>query len=347
MTNAKTTNQTSVRMLIAALVTCALALALACIAQPMQASALTVDTQKMHRLYNPNSGEHFYTSSDNEFNELRTLGWEDEGWGWTALKGYGEPVYRLYNPVAGEHHYTLDGSEVAGLVEQGWNDEGIGWYSDPAINVPLYRLYNPNAYANNHHYTTSASERDQLIALGWEDEGEGWYGVETGDYYVDMAIKDKGTITISLNDAAAPETVRNFVELANKGFYNGTGFHRIIKGFMMQGGSPDGSGSGGSGHNITGEFAENNFDNPMVHTRGTLSMARATDPNSASSQFFIVHETSKSNSYSLDGKYAAFGQVISGIEIVDDICTNVPQGVNGAVATADRPIIEKVTVHQF
>ena len=133
-------------------------------------------TNAMFRLYNPNSGEHFYSSSTVERDHLVSLGWQDEGTGWIAPTS-GNAVYRLYNPYAGEHHYTLSAAERDMLVSVGWNDEGIGWYSDSAQSVPLYRVYNPNEYANNHHYTTSAAERDMLLSIGWQDEGVSWYGV--------------------------------------------------------------------------------------------------------------------------------------------------------------------------
>ena len=130
--------------------------------------------QVMYRLYNPNSGEHFYTASDEERWHLIDVGWDDEGTGWKAPTK-GEPVYRLYNPYAGEHHYTPSAGERDALVAAGWNDEGIGWQTGGK--TPLYRLYNPNAYANNHHYTTEAGERDILLSIGWQDEGTGWYGL--------------------------------------------------------------------------------------------------------------------------------------------------------------------------
>ncbi len=133
-------------------------------------------SEVMHRLYNPNSGEHFYTSSEVEKNDLVGRGWQYENEGWKAPTS-GDAVYRLYNSIAGEHHYTLSAAERDMLVGVGWNDEGIGWYSDPGQGVPLFRVYNPNEYANNHHYTTSAVERDHLLGLGWRDEGISWYGV--------------------------------------------------------------------------------------------------------------------------------------------------------------------------
>ena len=115
----------------------------------------------------------------------------------------------------------------------------------------------------------------------------------------------------------APETVKNFVDLASKGFYNGLIFHRVIPGFMIQGGDPEGTGMGGPGYKIKGEFTANGFRNDLKHTRGVLSMARAMDPNSAGSQFFIMHEDSPH----LDGQYAAFGKLIEGIEVVDKIAS--------------------------
>lgn len=134
------------------------------------------DTTPMYRLYNPNSGEHFYTADADEKAILKFLGWEPEGIAWTAPAD-GTPVYRLYNPNTGEHHYTTDPFERGKCVGWGWNDEGIGWYADTQQRVNVYRVYNPNAYSNNHHYTTDASERDILLGLGWDDEGIGWHAV--------------------------------------------------------------------------------------------------------------------------------------------------------------------------
>lgn len=135
-----------------------------------------VSTETMYRLYNPNSGEHFYTSSDVERSAVVAAGWIDEGVGWTAPDD-GIQVYRLYNPYAGEHHYTISVEERDMLVSVGWIWEEGGWFSDPDQAVPLYRAYNPNAYSNNHHYTADLGEFQRLIYLGWVDEGVGWYGV--------------------------------------------------------------------------------------------------------------------------------------------------------------------------
>ena len=128
-----------------------------------------------------------------------------------------------------------------------------------------------------------------------------------------------GTIEIELYPEVAPKTVANFIKLASEGFYDGLIFHRVIPGFMIQGGDPQGTGMGGAKNKIYGEFLTNGFNNPLKHTRGVISMARSNDPNSASSQFFIMH----ADYPYLDGKYAAFGKVVSGMEVVDEIA-NVP-----------------------
>ena len=132
-----------------------------------------------------------------------------------------------------------------------------------------------------------------------------------------IEVEKFGTIEVELYKDAAPITVDNFVKLANKGFYNGLTFHHIIRGFMIQGGCPKGNGTGGPGYSIKGEFASNGFNNPIKHERGVISMARAMDPNSAGSQFFIMHQAAPH----LDGQYAAFGKVIKGIEVVDAIAS--------------------------
>ena len=134
---------------------------------------------------------------------------------------------------------------------------------------------------------------------------------------ITIQMKDGGVMKAELYPEIAPETVKNFVELASKGFYNGLIFHRVIPGFMIQGGDPQGTGMGGPGYTIKGEFTANGFRNDLKHARGVLSMARAMDPNSAGSQFFIMHEDSPH----LDGQYAAFGKVIEGIEVVDKIAS--------------------------
>ena len=164
---------------------------------------------------------------------------------------------------------------------------------------------------------------------------------EPAGYVVEMVIADYGTIKLQLDRTAAPITVDNFVKLVNGGFYNGLTFHRIMADFMMQGGDPQGNGTGGSGTKIKGEFSANGWDNPISHTRGTISMARAKEYDSASSQFFIVHE----DSLFLDGNYAAFGWVVEGMEVVDAVCrTAQPVDYNGTIPASAQPVIESVTV---
>ena len=132
-----------------------------------------------------------------------------------------------------------------------------------------------------------------------------------------IEVNKYGTIEVELDPSVAPLTVENFIKLANKGFYKGLTFHRVIKGFMIQGGCPKGNGTGGPGYTIKGEFSANGVNNPLKHTRGVISMARAMDPNSAGSQFFIMHQDAPH----LDGQYAAFGKVVKGIEVVDAIAS--------------------------
>lgn len=159
--------------------------------------------------------------------------------------------------------------------------------------------------------------------------------------HVEIAIRDYGTVKLELDAAAAPITVQNFLDLAESGFYDGLTFHRIMDGFMIQGGDPAGNGTGGSGRNITGEFALNGWDNSISHTKGVISMARANDPDSASSQFFIC----VADSTFLDGQYAAFGWVTEGMELVEQIARDArPIDNNGTIPAAEQPVIERVTV---
>ena len=130
-------------------------------------------------------------------------------------------------------------------------------------------------------------------------------------------MENGGKIELELCPEAAPKTVENFLKLVGEGFYDGLIFHRVIPGFMIQGGDPQGTGMGGAKENIVGEFRANGHDNPLKHTRGVISMARAFNPNSASSQFFIMH----ADAPHLDGQYAAFGKVVSGMETVDEIAS--------------------------
>ena len=157
---------------------------------------------------------------------------------------------------------------------------------------------------------------------------------------VTIEMEDGGTIRLELYPESAPESVNNFVSLVSSGFYDGTIFHRVIPGFMIQGGDPQGTGMGGPGYCIRGEFAANGFKNDLKHTRGVLSMARAMNPNSAGSQFFIMHQDAPH----LDGQYAAFGKVLEGMETVDAIAA-CPTGRNDKPRTPQ--VMKKVTVETF
>ncbi len=146
-----------------------------------------------------------------------------------------------------------------------------------------------------------------------------------------LKIKGEGDIAIRLNKKAAPKTAENFEKLVSEGFYDGLTFHRVIRGFMIQGGCPKGTGTGGPGYTIEGEFAANGFENPLTHKRGVISMARSMEPDSAGSQFFIMH----ADSPHLDGQYAAFGKVVSGMEVVDVIA-------NSKTDFSDKPVVSVV-----
>lgn len=189
--------------------------------------------------------------------------------------------------------------------------------------------------------STSGAEASSNTAGSKENSTEETKNMLTGKHHVEITVKDKGVIAVELDADTAPITVTNFVELANSGFYNGLTFHRIIEGFMIQGGDPKGNGTGGSDKNIKGEFAANGIKNDISHERGVISMARSSAYDSASSQFFIMHKTSTH----LDGQYAAFGHVTSGMDIVDDLAENTPvSDSNGTVLKANQPVIESIKV---
>lgn len=163
----------------------------------------------------------------------------------------------------------------------------------------------------------------------------------TGKVKAEIDVKDYGVIKLELDADTAPITVENFVKLAKSGFYDGLTFHRIISGFMIQGGDPLGNGTGGSEETIKGEFGSNGVENNISHVRGTISMARSMENDSASSQFFIVHE----DSTFLDGEYAAFGTVTEGMEVVDAICEAVAvEDDNGTVAAENQPVINSIKI---
>lgn len=171
-------------------------------------------------------------------------------------------------------------------------------------------------------------------------------GEDTQNPIVTMEIEDYGVVTIELYPDMAPNTVANFVNLIEDGFYDGLTFHRSVPGFVLQGGDPDGNGTGGPGYTIKGEFSSNGYTkNTLSHTRGVISMARSQDNDSAGSQFFIVLDDSAT--YSLDGLYAGFGRVTEGMDIIDEIVANekIANDVTGALA--ENVVITKVTVDTF
>ena len=167
--------------------------------------------------------------------------------------------------------------------------------------------------------------------------------VLSGKYKIKIEIIDYGTIEAELDADSAPITVTNFINLVNEKFYDGLTIHRVIKNFVIQGGDPNGDGTGGSRKTIKGEFIDNGVNNQLSHTRGALSMARAQDYDSASSQFFICHK----DALSLNGQYAVFGYVTSGIEVVDAICEKVSTNdPNGMVEAENQPVIKSITVEK-
>lgn len=162
-----------------------------------------------------------------------------------------------------------------------------------------------------------------------------------GTHHATIEIEGYAPISVELDGDSAPITVQNFMDLANDGFYDGLTFHRIIDGFMMQGGDPKGNGTGGSDETIVGEFTDNGYDNQLQNVRGAIAMARSSMPDSASSQFYIVHEDSNF----LDGQYAVFGHVTEGMDVVDEICSSAqPTDGNGTISADQQPKIVKITI---
>ena len=200
------------------------------------------------------------------------------------------------------------------------------------------KINKASATTKKNENVENSIEQDNNVNQGSNDEKENNM-YSTGTHHAEMVIKDYGTVKMELYADIAPITVADFAKLVNKGFYNGLTFHRIISGFMIQGGDPLGNGTGGSDEEIKGEFALNGVENSISHTRGTISMARASAYNSASSQFFIMHQ----DYTGLDGAYAAFGKVTEGMEFVDKICEDVvPVDNNGTVLKSKQPVIVSI-----
>lgn len=182
-----------------------------------------------------------------------------------------------------------------------------------------------------------------IIFLGGDDVPQTNAGQTVGKHHVEIELRDFGTISVELDADAAPVTVENFMKLANEGFYDGLTFHRIQQGFMMQGGDPLGTGTGGADKTIKGEFTANGVQNPLSHTRGAISMARSSAYDSASSQFFICD----ADATFLDGQYACFGYVMDGMDVVDAVCAyalQVERDSNYILGAADQPVITTVRV---
>ena len=180
-----------------------------------------------------------------------------------------------------------------------------------------------------------------FAACSEDEKQEGFVYDQNKNYKAEIIIEDYGSIHLTFDSKQAPITVENFVTLAANGFYDGLTFHRIINGFMMQGGDPNGNGTGGAEKDIVGEFTANGHQNNISHKRGVISMARAKAYNSASSQFFIMHQ----DYTGLDGQYAAFGYVTDGMSVVDKICTEaMPIDSNGTIPASKQPVIEKIKI---
>ena len=190
--------------------------------------------------------------------------------------------------------------------------------------------------------STTFSPAPEETAVSAEESRPDASRPASGDLrHAELTVKDYGTIKLELDANAAPITVANFVKLAQDGFYDGLTFHRIMDGFMIQGGDPTGTGGGGSGERIKGEFAANGVANSISHVKGVISMARAKDPDSASCQFFIT----VADSTFLDGQYAAFGHVTEGMEIAEQIAHDArPTDNNGSIPAEERPVIESIVI---
>ena len=245
-----------------------------------------------------------------------------------------DSIHRIADPIEKrlrKRIVTIGSSALAALILIG----GIVWLS--TIGNPYADTDTVVATDTDTNDTTDTdtSEDDNVITSPI---------IELDDsltYYADIEIADYGTVTVELDPDAAPITVANFVNLAQEGFYDGLTFHRIIEGTMMQGGDPNGDGSGNAGMSIYGEFADNGWENTLSHTRGTISMARATAYDSASCQFFIMQE----DYTSWDGQYAAFGCVTEGMDVVDAVCeASEPTDSNGTISAEAQPVITSVTI---
>lgn len=225
-----------------------------------------------------------------------------------------------------------DGSDTEG-VQEGSQEEGqSGQPVEDAEDTAEETTQEPEKEADAASADTGSSEDAVTLDVSKS---------LTGTHDVEIKVKDYGTIDVQLDADTAPITVTNFIKLVQENFYDGLTFHRIMDGFMIQGGDPLGNGTGGSDQTIKGEFKNNKVENNISHKRGVISMARSSDPDSASSQFFIV----QTDSTFLDGDYAAFGEVTSGMDVVDAICKDAkPTDDNGTIPADQQPVIEYIKV---
>ena len=228
----------------------------------------------------------------------------------------------------------IDAAAVAQKHGRRWLLVAIAAVLVAALGVGAWAIF-----GQNKDDTETAEHTDN-----WDNSQNASTSTDTSEaelHHAEIEVEGYGTISVALNATAAPESTANFIKLAEEGFYDGLTFHRIIEGFMIQGGDPNGNGTGGSDETITGEFSDNGFDNPLSHTRGAISMARSSDYNSASSQFFIVQQ----DSTSLDGQYAVFGYVTDGMDIVDQICEDAnPTDNNGTIPADEQPVITTIRI---
>ena len=223
---------------------------------PATALAAIVDNEDavaMYRLYNPNTGEHFYTGSEEERDNLTGLGWNYEGIGWYAPRNSGEQIHRFYNPNTGDHHYTASPVEMADLNTAGWQYEGVAWNSEG--DFPQYRLFNPNAVSGMHHYTGSEEERDYLVSLGWKYEGISWYGIDPMKFVEDNV--DQGP--------TEPEPTTPEVKPVNVSFYDGS---RLIDTLTTEkdtalGAVPAVEKSSKDGYILVGYYLDKEFKQPF------------------------------------------------------------------------------------
>lgn len=249
----------------------------------------------------------------------------------------GNMIINSWKEVAGKRHYYTENGTMA---INGWVtdiNDGKMYYMDKNGDMLTNTMTPDGKFVDVNGAYDEVKTKEMLLEVKVDKKKQ----FDLVYPIIEISIKDFGKIELKLDSKNAPITVNNFINLVNSGFYDGLTFHRIIKGFMIQGGDPNGDGTGGSDKTIKGEFKKNGITNNISHKRGVISMARSNKFDSASSQFFICQEDSKY----LDGNYAAFGEVTSGIEVVDKIANTIKAvDNNGTVRDKDKPLIEYIKV---